>query len=230
MSARVLVVDDEQQLRLALKRALTGHGYTVREAGDGRDALAAFEAFRPDIVLLDLMLPDMSGVDVCREVRRAHATPIIVLSVVGDEKTKVQALDEGADDYLTKPFALNELLARVRVALRHAAGPAQRSKIVAGDLTIDVERREVRAAGRVLHLTPTEYDLLKYLAVNAGRVLTHSMILSAVWGNGYTGDVAVLRTYINQLRSKLDDDATAGRYIRTDAGIGYRFVDSDEAS
>ncbi|MDP9238697.1 MAG: response regulator transcription factor [Chloroflexota bacterium] len=225
MSARILVVDDEQQLRLALKRALAGHGYSVREACDGRDALAAFELFRPDLVLLDLVLPDMSGVDVCRELRRKHPTPIIVLSVVGDEKTKVGALDEGADDYLTKPFAMSELLARIRVALRHTAGPTRQSKIVVGDLTIDVERRGVRVGEREVHLTPTEYNLLKYLAVNAGRVLTHSMILGNVWGEEYADDPALLRTYINQLRTKLDDDPSIGRFIRTDPGVGYRFVD-----
>ena len=230
MSARVLVVDDESQLRLALKRALEGHDYAVREADDGRTALVVFESFRPDIVLLDLMLPDMSGVDVCRELRSKYTTPIIVLSVVGDEKTKIDALDEGADDYLTKPFATGELLARIRVALRHAAGPKQQSMITAGDLTIDVERRQVRAGGRELQLTPTEYNLLKYLAVNVGRVLTHPMILRAVWGAEYSADTAVLRTYINQLRTKLDDDPSAPRYIRTDPGVGYRFIDAADES
>lgn len=230
MSALILIVDDEQQLRLALKRALDGHGYAVREAEDGATGLTAFDAFKPDLVLLDLVLPDMSGVDVCRRLRAAHVTPIIVLSVVGDEKTKIAALDEGADDYLTKPFAVGELLARIRVALRHAAGPRQRSKIEAGDLSIDVDRREVRVAGREIHLTPTEYNLLKYLAINAGRVLTHPMILRVVWGTEYAQDTAVLRTYINQLRTKLGDDAATPRFIRTDPGVGYRFVDDGDDS
>lgn len=230
MSARILIVDDEQQLRLALKRALDGHGYAVREAEDGATGLTAFDGFKPDLVLLDLVLPDMSGVDVCRRLRAAHVTPIIVLSVVGDEKTKIAALDEGADDYLTKPFAVGELLARIRVALRHAAGPRQRSKIEAGDLSIDVDRREVRVAGREIHLTPTEYNLLKYLAINAGRVLTHPMILRVVWGTEYAQDTAVLRTYINQLRTKLGDDAATPRFIRTDPGVGYRFVDDGDDS
>ena len=230
MSARVLVIDDEPQLRLAVKRSLEGHGYSVRESPDGRAGIAAHEAFKPDIVLLDLMLPDMSGVDVCRELRRLYETPIIVLSVVGDEKTKVAALDAGADDYLTKPFGSDELLARIRVALRHVSRPANESALRSGDLSIDFERREVRVGGREVRLTPTEYSLLKYLAANAGRVLTHPMILRAVWGNEYAEDTHNLRTYINQLRAKLGDDPASSRYIRTDSGVGYRFVEPpDEA-
>jgi two-component system KDP operon response regulator KdpE len=227
MSARILVVDDERQLRLTLRRSLDGYGYTVREAEDGGSGLAAFDAFKPDVVLLDLVLPDMSGVDVCRELRLSHRTPIILLSVVGDEQTKIAALDEGADDYLTKPFSAGELLARIRVALRHSAGPSGQSRIEAGDLSIDVETREVRLSGREVRLTPTEYNLLKYLATNAGRVLTHPMILRAVWGGAYADDNAVLRTCINQLRSKLGDDAADPQFIRTDPGVGYRFVGAD---
>ena len=177
------------------------------------------------------MLPDMTGVDVCRALRARTTTPIIVLSVVGDEKTKVAALDEGADDYLTKPFATGELLARIRVALRHSGGDrAQGTKIVLGDLSIDLETRDVRLAGAEVHLTPTEYALLKYLATNAGKVLTHPMILRAVWGAEYADDPHVLRTYINQLRAKLGDDAGAPRFIRTDPGVGYRFLDPSSES
>ncbi len=228
MSARILVVDDETQLRLALRRALEGHGYAVRDAEDGASGLAEFDAFKPDVVLLDLMLPDMSGVDVCRALRQHAQTPIIVLSVVGDEKTKVAALDEGADDYLTKPFATGELLARVRVALRHGGGGrAQGPVIGTGNLVIDLEKREVRLSGAEVRLTPTEYALLKYLATNAGKVLTHPMILRAVWGAEYADDPHVLRTYINQLRAKLGDDAGAPRFIRTDPGVGYRFIEQD---
>jgi two-component system KDP operon response regulator KdpE len=230
MSARVLVVDDEQQLRRAVKRSLEGYGYTVREAEDGRGALAVHETFRPDIVLLDLMLPDMSGVEVCRELRRTYATPIIVLSVVGDEGAKIAALDEGADDYLTKPFGAGELLARIRVALRHSAPPASDAVVEADGLRLDLARRDVAVDGRAVHLTPTEYSLLKYLATNAGRVLTHPMILRAVWGEAYAEDTQNLRTYINQLRAKLSDHAGAPRYIRTEPGIGYRFVAGDEGS
>jgi two-component system KDP operon response regulator KdpE len=231
MSARILVVDDEAQLRLALRRALEGHGYSVREADDGASALAEFDAFRPDVVLLDLMLPDTTGVEVCRTLRARTATPIIVLSVVGDEKTKVAALDEGADDYLTKPFAAGELLARIRVALRHGGGNrAQGTTVTVGDLAIDLETRTVRLAGAEVRLTPTEYTLLKYLATNAGKVLTHPMILRSVWGPEYADDPHVLRTYINQLRAKLQDDAGAPRFIRTDPGVGYRFIEPDVES
>jgi two-component system, OmpR family, KDP operon response regulator KdpE len=228
VNARILLVDDEAQLRLAVKRALEGHGYQVREADDGRSAIAAHDAFRPDVVLLDLVLPDMSGVDVCLELRRTYDTPIIVLSVVGDEKSKVAALDAGADDYLTKPFGIDELLARIRTALRHAVRTGNKSTIRSGDLTIDLEGRRVRVGDREVHLTPTEYSLLKYLAVNAGRVLTHPMIHRAVWGNEYGEDTQNLRTYINQIRTKLGDDPGAPRYIRTDPGVGYRFVEPPE--
>lgn len=226
-----MVIDDETQLRRALKRSLEGHGYSVREAEDGAGGLREFEAFRPDVVLLDLMLPDMTGVDVCRTLRLSYATPIIVLSVVGDEQTKVAALDEGADDYLTKPFSSDELLARIRVALRRGSTTrTQGSVIEAGDLTIDLERREVRTGGQSVRLTPTEYSLLKYLATNAGRVLTHPMILRAVWGAEYADDRHLLRTYINQLRAKLATDGAGRRHIVTDPGVGYRFVDAGDIS
>ncbi|HXH21341.1 MAG TPA: response regulator transcription factor [Dehalococcoidia bacterium] len=225
--ARVLVVDDEPQLRRAVRRSLDGHGYDVREAEDARSALEAYQHFRPDVVLLDLMLPDMSGIEVCREMRHMRETPIIVLSVLGDEKAKVQALDQGADDYLTKPFGMDELLARIRVALRRAGAPrASDGAIHIGDLSIDPSRRRVTLAGADVHLTPTEYSLLLYLAGHAGKVLTHPMILRAVWGSEYEGDTHVLRTYINQLRAKLKDDPANPRYIRTDPGVGYRFAES----
>lgn len=223
---RILIVDDETQLRRSLRRSLEGHGYDVREAEDGTTALSAFETFKPDVLLLDLMLPDMSGVQVCRQLRGKYPTPIIVLSVIGDERTKVEALDEGADDYLTKPFGMNELVARIRVALRRGSSDRQQQgQIALADLLIDLERRLVTVGGKEVHLTPTEYSLLKYLATNAGRVLTHPMILRAVWGAEYTEDTHILRTYINQLRSKLGDDPSRPRFIRTDPGVGYRFLD-----
>jgi two-component system KDP operon response regulator KdpE len=227
MSApRILVVDDEPELRRALARSLSGHEYAVREAPDGAAALREFAAFKPDVVLLDLVLPDRSGVDVCRELRRLQDTPIIVLSVVGEERAKVDALDAGADDYLTKPFGMGELLARVRVALRRGAvDRTQRPFITADGLSIDLERRRVTLDGHEIHLTPTEYSLLKYLGMHAGKVLTHPMILRAVWGEEYARDTALLRTYINQVRTKLGDDPAAPRFIHTDPGVGYRFVD-----
>jgi two-component system KDP operon response regulator KdpE len=228
---RILVVDDEQQLRKAVRLSLAGHGYLVREADDGATALREFEAFRPDVVLLDLMLPDMTGVEVCRELRKTYDTPIVVLSVVGDEQTKVAALDAGADDYLTKPFGIEELLARIRVALRRGSvSRAQRPIISVENLAIDLERRLVTLDGEELRLTPTEYSLLKYLATSAGKVLTHPMILRTVWGAEYGEDTHVLRTYVNQLRTKLGDDPSRPRFIRTESGIGYRFLEPDAVS
>jgi two-component system, OmpR family, KDP operon response regulator KdpE len=228
--ARILIVDDEMQLRRAVRRALEGHGYLVQEAEDGASALAAYQMFKPDVVLLDLMLPDISGVEVCRRLRELRETPIIILSVVGDEKTKVQALDQGADDYLTKPFGSDELLARIRVALRRAALPQSDGAFKLQDLEIDTTRRMVTVAGQEVHLTPTEYSLLTYLAANAGKVLTHPMILRAVWGAEYAEDSHVLRTYVNQLRAKLRDDPAAPRFIRTDPGVGYRFAAPEPTS
>ena len=226
MTARILVVDDEAQLRRAVTRSLEGHGYHVRGAEDGASALSAFEAFKPDVVLLDLMLPGMDGVTVCRELRGKHHTPIIILSVIGEEASKVAALDAGADDYLTKPFGMDELLARIRVALRRGTSDrAQEPVISLAGLVIDLGRRAVALDGREVRLTPTEYALLKYLTTNAGKVLTHAMILREVWGAEYAHDTHVLRTCVNQLRAKLGDDPSAPRFIRTDPGVGYRFLD-----
>jgi two-component system KDP operon response regulator KdpE len=219
MKPRILVVDDEPQLRRAVTRSLQGYGYDTREAESGADALAEFEAYKPDVVLLDLMLPDVTGVEVCRELRRNSQIPIIVLSVVGEEQAKVEALDEGADDYVTKPFGMEEVLARVRVALRRGVSDReQQPRIQVDRLTLDLERRRVELDGNEVHLTPTEYSLLKYLATNTGKVLTHPMILRAVWGAEYATDTPLLRTFVNQLRTKLGEG-----YIRTEPGVGYRF-------
>jgi two-component system KDP operon response regulator KdpE len=221
--ARILVVDDEVELRRALKRSLEGHGYSVREADDGASALQAFTAFKPDVVLLDLMLPDTSGVDVCKQIRESAETPIIVVSVVDHEQSKIAALDNGADDYLTKPFGTGELLARLRVALRRGSTlRSQRARVETNVLSIDLERRDVFAGGHRVRLTPTEYSLLKYLATHADKVLTHPMILRGVWGAEYAGEKQLLRTYVNQLREKLGDEAA--RHIVTDPGVGYRFT------
>jgi two-component system KDP operon response regulator KdpE len=227
--ARILVVDDETQLRRAVRRALEGHGYQVHEAEDGASAIEAFSAFKPDVVLLDLMLPDMGGVDVCARLRRLRQTPVIILSVVGDEKSKVEALDQGADDYLTKPFGSDELLARIRVALRRTI-PAGDGVFRLDSLEVDPARRRVTLAGEEVHLTPTEYSLLTYLVAHAGRVVTHPMILRAVWGAEYADDSHILRTYVNQLRAKLRDDPAHPRFIRTDPGVGYRFAEPDPVS
>jgi len=228
--ARILVIDDEPQLRRAVRRSLEGYGYAVQEADAGAGGLAAFQSFRPDVVLLDLMLPDMSGVEVCRRLRALRDTPVIVLSVIGDESAKVAALDAGADDYLTKPFGNAELLARIRVAMRRSVRPGPEGKLTFGELEIDPAKRLVTLAGEDLHLTPTEYALLFYLATNAGKVLTHPMIIRAVWGPEYAEDTHLLRTYINQLRAKLRDSPADPRFIRTDPGIGYRFREPDPFS
>ena len=221
---RILIIEDEPQLRYALRRYLDESGYSVREAEDGTSGLRGFSSFKPDVVLLDLMLPDMSGVEVCRTMRQTSETPIVVLSALGEEKTKVEALDEGADDYLTKPFGMDELLARIRVALRHGSSLRSSHPVIeAGDLRIDLEHRNVTIQGHEVALTPTEYSLLKYLATNAGKVLTHPMILRAVWGAEYE-DTAVLRTYVNQLRSKIEADPAHPRFVITEPRVGYRFV------
>jgi two-component system, OmpR family, KDP operon response regulator KdpE len=223
--ARVLVVEDEPQLRFALRRYLEESGYQVRLAEDGTAAFAEFASFRPDIVLLDLMLPDSDGVEICKRIRSTTDTPIVVLSALGDEKTKVLALDEGADDYLTKPFGMDELAARIRVALRHSGSNRPGATVVThGDLTVDLDKRLVTAWGNEVHLTPTEYDLLKYLVTNPGKVLTHPMILRAVWGAEYSQDTGVLRTAMNQLRNKLHDDPGHPSFILTEPRIGYRFL------
>jgi two-component system KDP operon response regulator KdpE len=228
---RVLVVEDEPQLRFWLRRNLEQAGYDVRDVDDGAGAIRELGGFKPDVILLDLMLPDMNGVEVCREVRRDHETPIVVLSALGEERHKVEALDEGADDYLTKPFGMQELFARIRVALRHGSSlRANQPVIEVGDLRIDLERRLVTLHDEEVRLTPTEYSLLKYLATHMGKVLTHPMILRAVWGSEYADDSALLRTFITQLREKLGGTSNGAAYIRTEPRVGYRFLEPSEES
>jgi two-component system KDP operon response regulator KdpE len=228
---RILVVEDEAQLRFWLRRNLEQAGYNVRDVDDGAGAIRELAGFKPDVILLDLMLPDMNGVEVCREVRLDHETPIVVLSALGEEKTKVEALDKGADDYLTKPFGMDELFARIRVALRHGSSLRSNQPLIeAGDLRIDLERRRVTLRDEEVHLTPTEYSLLKYLTTHSGKVLTHPMILRAVWGAEYADDTALLRTFITQLREKLRGAANGAGYIRTEPRVGYRFLAPGEES
>jgi two-component system KDP operon response regulator KdpE len=229
--ARVLVVDDETQLRRAVRRALEGHGYQVQESADGVSALADFQLFRPDVVLLDLMLPDIGGVEVCRRLRQQRNTPIIILSVVGDERTKVEALDQGADDYLTKPFGSDELLARIRVALRHRTGPPATDDVVltVGDVVVDLARHTVDVDGRRVELTPKEFAFLALLARWPGRVLTHRTILQEVWGPEYGSESQYLRVYASQLRKKLGEDPARPRIV-TEPGVGYRLVDAGGAN
>lgn len=225
MSARILVVDDEPQIGRLLKISLGAHGYTVAVASDGQAAIDMAVSWRPDLILLDLGLPVIEGLEVCRQVRAWSQVPIIVLTVRDAEQDKVAALDLGADDYLTKPFGSDELLARIRVALRHAARLSITEEPVRhfGDLIIDLTRRLVIVRGQTVHLTPREYELLRVLAMQAGKVLTHRMLLQSVWGGAYEQDVATLRVFVTQLRRKIEADPAHPAHILTEPGIGYRF-------
>ena len=227
--ARVLVVDDEPQIRRALRVALTGHGYQVELAEDGESALVAIATHVPELVVLDLMLPGVDGLEVVRQTRQWSEVPIIVLSARGDERDKVTALDLGADDYLTKPFGVDELLARMRSLLRRASAPVDSVKTF-GNVVIDHTRRLVTRGGEEVHLTPTEYDLLAALAKDADKVLTHRHLLMRVWGNYASENVQQLRVYINYLRRKLEDDPARPRMIVTEPGVGYRLKSIDRES
>lgn len=218
---RVLVVDDEPQIRRALRTALAGHGYRVEVAEDGEAALTMLAGRPPDVVVLDLMMPGVDGFEVLRQTRAWSRVPIVVLSARGQERDKVEALDLGADDYLTKPFGIAELLARVRAVLRRA-GPVAGSRLTAGDVDIDLARHVVTKAGVEVHLTPTEYDLLRVLAVDAGKVLTHRQLLERVWGGYAAANSQQLRVYVNYLRRKLEDDPARPRLLLTEPGVGYR--------
>jgi two-component system KDP operon response regulator KdpE len=226
-AATVLLIEDEPQMRRFLRAALENQPYTLVEAGTAREGLAQAASRAPELVLLDLGLPDGDGITVARQIREWSAVPIIVLSARGREQDKVAALDAGADDYLTKPFGVGELLARMRVALRHArrkdAGP-DAPEFTLGELRVDFEHRRVRRGGADVHLTPTEYKLLCELVRNAGRVLTHRHLLKEVWGINYINQTAYLRVYMAQLRHKLEDDPTRPRFLLTEPGVGYRFA------
>ena len=228
---RVLVVDDEPALLRAVGAALKARDYDVATAGTGQAAIDAVALSAPDVVVLDLGLPDLDGIEVCRRVREWSDVPIVVLSAEGSEARKVEALDEGADDYVTKPFSTAELLARIRVALRHrkdAVSPDDDAVLRVGDLQIDVARHTVAVDGRKVELTPKEFAFLALLARWPGRVLTHRTILQEVWGPEYGSESQYLRVYASQLRKKLDDDAVQPRLI-TEPGVGYRLVDPAEA-
>jgi two-component system KDP operon response regulator KdpE len=225
-AARVLVIDDEPEIWRAVRAGLANVGFTSEWAATGVEGLELAARWHPDVIILDLTLPDLDGIEVCRRLRSWSQVPIIVLSVREGEADKVTALELGADDYLTKPFSMAELVVRVRVALRHAThtsgGSDRQAQFQTGGLVIDFERRQVSVDGREIHLTPTEYDLLKYLAINAGRVLTHRAILRAVWGSAYEQEVHYLRVFFNQLRRKIEPDPGRPRYLLTELGIGYR--------
>lgn len=219
---RVLVVDDEQAIRRFLRTTLTAHGYTVFEAAAGEEALSAVVADRPDVIILDLGLPDIDGIDVVRQLREWSQIPIVILSVREHETEKIAALDAGADDYLTKPFGAGELMARLRAALRRADSSADEPIYTTGDLTVDLAQRRVSFTDEEVHLTPTEYDLLRALVLDAGKVLTHRRLLRQVWGPGYANDVHLLRVNVSNLRQKIEPEPARPRYILTEPGVGYR--------
>src|SRR5688500_15212668 len=223
--ARILVVEDDAEIVEALRRGLTGHGYDVQVAGTAQGALEALRQRPADVILLDLGLPDLDGIEVVRQVRAVGPTPIVVLSARDTEAAKVEALTLGADDYLSKPFGMNELIARIGVALRHAAKPASGAEPIfrAGDLAIDFERRQVTRAGAAVRLTPTEYELLKALGMHPDRVLTHRMLLQRVWGGEEGTDQHYLHVYVGQLRRKIEQDPSHPRHLLTEPGVGYRF-------
>jgi two-component system KDP operon response regulator KdpE len=215
-------VDDEPAIRRYLTVLLSAHGYTVFEAGSGQAAMAAVLADRPDLLILDLGLPDLDGVEITRLLREWTRMPIIILSVRGQEADKIAALDAGADDYLTKPFGTGELLARMRVALRRAGESGEGPVFSSGELSVDLARRVVTVGEREVQLTPTEYDLLRVLVTHAGKVLTHHQLLREVWGVGYDQELHMLRVNISNLRRKIEPDPTRPRHILTEPGVGYR--------
>jgi two-component system, OmpR family, KDP operon response regulator KdpE len=231
VGARILFIDDEAQVARAVRAGLALSGFSVEWAATGKEGMERIAQWRPDVVLLDLTLPDIDGLEVCRQVREWSQVPIIVLSVRTADADKVTALELGADDYITKPFSMNELIARIRVALRHVAeragGTGRAARFQTGGLAIDFERRQVTIDGAEVHLTPTEYEVLKYLATNAGKVITHRILLRAVWGPQYEDEIQYLRVFIGHLRHKIEPDPARPRYLATDPGVGYRLLTSD---
>jgi two-component system KDP operon response regulator KdpE len=231
---RILIVDDEPQIMRVLRRSLTAHGYDVRVASDGLVALQTFGDWPPDLVVTDLSMPNTDGLQLCRNLRAISQVPIIVLSVRGEEKMKVQALDAGADDYVTKPFGMDELLARIRAALRRVraaqTGDAASHILEAGDFRLDLEDRRVTVSGAEVHLTPKEYDLMAYLISHPGKVLTHRTLLTSIWGGESAEQTEYLRVFVGQLRKKVEPEPAAPRYILTEPWIGYRFDPGPEKS
>lgn len=225
--SRILIVDDEPQIRRVLRTSLTAQGYDLRTAADGEAALETFGDWPPDLVVTDLSMPNMNGLELCRKLRTHSQVPILLLSVRGEEQIKVEALDAGADDYITKPFSIAELLARIRAALRRA--PASQTDELAspilqvGDFLIDLESRSVKIGGRDIHLTPKEYDLLVFLIRHPAKALTHRKLLTAIWGSNYVEQPEYLRVFVGQLRKKIESNPAAPKYILTEPWVGYRF-------
>lgn len=222
---RILVVDDEPQITRVLRVGLNGRGFDVRTAADAESALDTLADWTPDLVVTDLTMPGMDGIELCRRIRKRSQVPIIVLSVKNDERTKVAALDEGADDYVTKPFSMDELLARIRAALRRVPAPegASEGVLEAGDFRIDFDARAVSVRGEAVRLTPKEFELLAYLVRHAGKVLTHRTLLTAIWGANYSEQVEYLRVFVGHIRRKIEVEPSSPRYLVTEPWTGYRF-------
>ena len=221
--SKVLVVDDEPQITRVLRTVLTSQGYQVRTAAEGEAALSNFTEWRPELVITDLYMPHMDGIELCRRIRSMSTVPIIVLSVKGEEKTKVEALDSGADDYVTKPFGIDELLARVRAALRRGGGDSDIASFDVGEFRVDLEGRRVHARGQEVRLTPKEFELFVYMARHPNRVITHRTLLEAVWGEASQEQPEYLRVFMGQLRKKLEPDPGNPKYLVTEPWVGYRF-------
>lgn len=228
MPGRILVIDDEPQITRVLRASLGAQGYDVRTANDPEEGLRVFREWHPDLVVTDLMMPGISGVEVCRAIRERSATPVLVLSVREHERTKVEALDAGADDYVTKPFGIQELLARVRAHLRRAPERTT-AAIEAGDFVVDAAAHSVSVQGKPVHLTPKEFDLLLHLARHAGKVMTHRALLTAVWGAQSAHQPEYLRVFVGQLRKKLEGE-TGRQYIQTEPWVGYRFIPEGQSA
>lgn len=222
-AAAILVVDDEPQIRRVLRSTLSSHGYIILEAKSGEEAVECVRKEKPGLILLDVNMPGMSGIEACREIRRASDVPVIMLTVRGGERDKVLALDAGADDYVVKPFGIEELLARIRAALRRYSSSEAIPAFVSKEITIDFESRQLSVRSRPVHLTPKEFDVLKHLVSNPGKPLTHRRLLQAVWGPDYGEETENLRVVINQLRKKIESDPAQPKYILTEPWVGYRF-------
>jgi two-component system KDP operon response regulator KdpE len=228
-SATILVVDDEPQIRRVMRATLSAEGYTIVEARNGQEALEKVRSERPDLVILDLNMPNMDGIEACREIRSSSKVPIIMLTVRSAEKDKVRALDAGADDYVVKPFSIQELLARIRAALRRSPAEGAEAIVASKELHFDFEKRIITVRDKPVHLTPKEFELLRELVLHRGKPVSHRRLLQAVWGPDYGDETESLRVVVNQLRKKIETDSTKPKYILTEPWVGYRFVLPEDA-